>query len=95
MKGHFSTGQSLQWAVVPMEEEEELLTDLQIIYKSLKLTHSQHRIRCDVAKFKGEDIFIRRLFWRLEADSMHQLEKLGKTVTRISICGNRSERRNL
>jgi len=23
MEGHFSTGQSLQWAVVPMEEEEE------------------------------------------------------------------------
>ena len=24
MEGHFSTGQSLQWAVVPMEEEEAL-----------------------------------------------------------------------
>ena len=23
MEGHFSTGQSSQWAVVPMEEEEE------------------------------------------------------------------------
>jgi len=23
MEGHFSTGQSPQWAVVPMEEEEE------------------------------------------------------------------------
>jgi len=23
MEGHCSTGQSLQWAVVPMEEEEE------------------------------------------------------------------------
>ena len=86
MEGNFSTGQSPQWAVVPIEEEE-LLTDLQVIYKSLKLTHSQHRIFCDVAKFNGEDVFIRRLFWRLEADSIHQLEKLGKTVTRNSICG--------
>ena len=24
MEGYFSTGQSQQWAVVPMEEEEEL-----------------------------------------------------------------------
>jgi len=25
MKGYFSTGQSPQWAVVPMEEEEEYI----------------------------------------------------------------------
>jgi hypothetical protein len=25
MEGYFSTGQSPQWAVVPMEEEEEIL----------------------------------------------------------------------
>jgi len=28
MKGHCSTGQSQQWAVVPMEEEEEWLSAL-------------------------------------------------------------------
>ena len=33
MEGHCSTGQSPQWAVVPMEEEEELFTFL-----------SQHRL---------------------------------------------------
>jgi len=27
MEGHFSTGQSPQWAVVPMEEEEVILCD--------------------------------------------------------------------
>jgi len=28
MEGHCSTGQSLQWAVVPMEEEEDLHLDM-------------------------------------------------------------------
>jgi len=28
MEGHCSTGQSLQWAVVPMEEEEEEEEDI-------------------------------------------------------------------
>jgi len=28
MEGHFSTGQSPQWAVVPMEEEEEYTSSL-------------------------------------------------------------------
>ena len=27
MEGHCSTGQSPQWAVVPMEEEEDLIND--------------------------------------------------------------------
>jgi len=27
MEGHCSTGQSSQWAVVPMEEEKELATE--------------------------------------------------------------------
>jgi hypothetical protein len=31
MEGHFSTGQSPQWAIVPMEEERRLFTWLKII----------------------------------------------------------------
>jgi hypothetical protein len=34
MEGHYSTGQSPQWAVVPMEEEEED----HIVYK-IKMFH--------------------------------------------------------
>jgi len=33
MEGHCSTGQSPQWAVVPMEEEEEENVWLDFLYK--------------------------------------------------------------
>jgi hypothetical protein len=36
MEGSFSTGQSPQWAVVPVEEEEDIYVLLQ--YKTLKIT---------------------------------------------------------
>jgi hypothetical protein len=40
MEGYFSTGQSPQWVVVPMEEEEEDDDDLPPISKNLKkITH--------------------------------------------------------
>ena len=37
MEGHFSTGQSPQWAVVPMEEEEKYTTDLRFVVIFLAL----------------------------------------------------------
>jgi hypothetical protein len=46
MEGHCSTGQSPQWAVVPMEEEEEdilvLKMDLISNFKQYYLSPSSH-----------------------------------------------------
>jgi hypothetical protein len=46
MEGHCSTGQSPQWAVVPMEEEEEELYNVHIflthtagLFKSVSILH--------------------------------------------------------
>ena len=53
MKGYFSTGQSPQWAVVPMEEEEGRAKDLSAprYYEFDKLAGDaiRHRTKCHLA----------------------------------------------
>jgi len=52
MEGHFSTGQSPQWAVVPMEEEEEeeefLLHVSSSVLGHLHRTHNFAQVLCHV-----------------------------------------------
>jgi len=72
MEEHCSTGQSPQWAVVPMEEEEEGFSKSKITQSSSKHTHTK---RLSLCFYQRSDTFIRSAFSK-------------RKTTQNSVCGH-------
>ena len=73
MEGYCSTGQSPQWAVVPMEEDEEEVRGKQVLSHSMTL-HTTYRSSAGDSLSAGKEILciLSNLTYKLDHPSPHR-----------------------